>query len=171
MKHLLYLIIFNTKIPLVRYLLKIIRVLLLVVVLNNITSRLDVFVLGCYGAFFRARTSQDFSLFIEKLFFTENWDLDGLTFSAAVFKAESNNALNQFNSHLPYFIYIFTQLLIWRQKQPFWTHINNYACGHEFESRLKWKFSIFPHHLWLIISDYRGMAKWFGAHYNQEVRC
>jgi len=43
-----------------------------------------------------------------------------------------------------------------------------HACGHE--SRLKWKFSNFPHHLWLLLSDYRGMAKWFEAHYNQEVR-
>jgi len=24
--------------------------------------------------------------------------------------------------------------------------------------------------LWLLLSDYREMAKWFGAHYNQEVR-
>jgi len=45
-----------------------------------------------------------------------------------------------------------------------------HVCGHEFESRLKWKFSNFPHHLWLLLSDYRGMAKCFGAHYNQEVR-
>jgi len=45
-----------------------------------------------------------------------------------------------------------------------------HACGHEFKSRLKWKFSNFPHHLWLLLSDYRGMVKWFGAHYNQEVR-
>jgi len=27
----------------------------------------------------------------------------------------------------------------------------------------------FPHYLWFLLSDYRG--KWFGAHYNQEVRC
>jgi len=33
----------------------------------------------------------------------------------------------------------------------------------------KWKFSYFPQHLWLLLSDYRGMAKWFGAHYNPEV--
>jgi len=45
-----------------------------------------------------------------------------------------------------------------------------HACGHEFESQLKWNFFIFPHHLWLLLSDYRGMAKWFGAHYNQDVR-
>jgi len=45
-----------------------------------------------------------------------------------------------------------------------------HACGHEFESRLKWKFSNFPHHQWLLLSDYRGMAKWFGAQYNQKVR-
>jgi len=45
-----------------------------------------------------------------------------------------------------------------------------HVCGHEFESRLKWKFSNFPHHLWLMLSDCRGTAKWFGAHYNQEVR-
>jgi len=38
------------------------------------------------------------------------------------------------------------------------------ACGHEVESRLKWNFPDFPHHLWLLLSDYRGMAKWFGAH-------
>jgi len=44
------------------------------------------------------------------------------------------------------------------------------ACGHEFKSRLNWKFSNYPHHLWLLLSDYRGMVKWFGAHYNQEVR-
>jgi len=25
----------------------------------------------------------------------------------------------------------------------------------------------FPHHL--LLSDYRGVAKWFGAHYNKEV--
>jgi len=29
-----------------------------------------------------------------------------------------------------------------------------HACGHEFESRLKWKFSNFPHHLWRLLSDY-----------------
>jgi len=45
-----------------------------------------------------------------------------------------------------------------------------HACGHEFESRLKWKFSNFPHHLRLLLSDYRGMAKCLRAHYNQEVR-
>jgi len=45
-----------------------------------------------------------------------------------------------------------------------------HACGHEFESRLKRKFSNFPHHLGLLLTDYRGMAKWFGAHYSQEVR-
>jgi len=45
-----------------------------------------------------------------------------------------------------------------------------HACGHEFESRPKWKFSNFPHHLWLVFSDYRGVAKWFEAHFNQEVR-
>jgi len=39
-----------------------------------------------------------------------------------------------------------------------------HACGHEFE------FSVFPRHLWLLLSEYRGVAKWFGAHYNQEVR-
>jgi len=34
----------------------------------------------------------------------------------------------------------------------------------------KWKFSNFPHHLWLLLSDYnRGETKWFEAHYNQEV--
>jgi len=43
-----------------------------------------------------------------------------------------------------------------------------HACGREFESRLKWKFSNSPHHLWLLLSDYIGMAKWFGAHYNKE---
>jgi len=37
------------------------------------------------------------------------------------------------------------------------------------KSRLNWKFSNFPNHLWLL-SDYRGMAKWFGAYYNEEVR-
>jgi len=42
------------------------------------------------------------------------------------------------------------------------------SCGHEFESRLKWKFSNFRHHLWLLAE--KGMDKWFGAHYNQEVR-
>jgi len=45
-----------------------------------------------------------------------------------------------------------------------------HACGHEFESRLKWKISNFPHHLLLLLSNYRGMAKCFRAHYNQEVR-
>jgi len=45
-----------------------------------------------------------------------------------------------------------------------------HAYGHRFESRLKCKFSDFPHHLRLLLSDYRGMAKWFGVHYNQEVR-
>jgi len=35
-----------------------------------------------------------------------------------------------------------------------------HACGHEFESRLKGKFSNFPYYLWLLLS----------AHYNQEVR-
>jgi len=30
-----------------------------------------------------------------------------------------------------------------------------HVCGHEFESRrLKWNFSNFPHHLWLLLSDY-----------------
>jgi len=67
---------------------------------------------------------------------------------------------------------------------PFWPfyHINCFlytalfgyfvynACVREFESRLKWTFSNFPHHLWPMLSDYRGMAKWFRAHYNQEVR-
>jgi len=43
------------------------------------------------------------------------------------------------------------------------------ACGHAFESRMKWKFSNFPHHIWLLLSDYRGLAKWFLAHYNQDV--
>jgi len=28
-----------------------------------------------------------------------------------------------------------------------------HACGHEFESRLKWTFRNFPHHLWLFLSD------------------
>jgi len=28
----------------------------------------------------------------------------------------------------------------------------------------------FPHQLWLLLSDYRGMVKWFGANYNQEGR-
>jgi len=46
----------------------------------------------------------------------------------------------------------------------------NYVCSHKFESRLKRKFSNFPHHLYLLLSDYRGMAKWFGAQYYQEVR-
>jgi len=32
------------------------------------------------------------------------------------------------------------------------------------------KLIIFPHHIWLLFSDYRGMAKWFGTHYSQEVR-
>jgi len=47
-----------------------------------------------------------------------------------------------------------------------------HASGHEFEFRLKWKFAGFPHHPhpWLLFSDFRVMAKWFGAHYNQEVR-
>jgi len=40
-----------------------------------------------------------------------------------------------------------------------------HACGQEFESRPKWKFSNFPHHLWLLLSDNRSMAKWFGAHF------
>jgi len=44
-----------------------------------------------------------------------------------------------------------------------------HASGHEFESRLKWNLSNFPHHLWLLLSDDRGMAKWFWAHYNHEV--
>jgi len=46
-----------------------------------------------------------------------------------------------------------------------------YACGHEFDSRLNVTFSNFPHHLhlWLLLSDYRGMAKWLGTHYNQEL--
>jgi len=44
-----------------------------------------------------------------------------------------------------------------------------HACGHELESRLKWKFSNFPYHLWLLLSDYGVMSKWFGDHYNQEV--
>jgi len=26
----------------------------------------------------------------------------------------------------------------------------------------------FPYQLWLLLCDYRDMAKWFGAHYNQE---
>jgi len=26
-----------------------------------------------------------------------------------------------------------------------------HACGHEFESRLKWTFSNFPHHLWFLV--------------------
>jgi len=29
--------------------------------------------------------------------------------------------------------------------------------------------SSIPHHLSLLLSDYRGIAKWFGAHYNQQV--
>jgi len=33
-----------------------------------------------------------------------------------------------------------------------------HACGHEFESRLKGKFSNFPHHVLFLFSDYRGMA-------------
>jgi len=45
-----------------------------------------------------------------------------------------------------------------------------HACGHEFESRLKWNFSNFTYHLWPLLSDYRGMTNWFGGHYNQEVR-
>jgi len=32
------------------------------------------------------------------------------------------------------------------------------------------KIFYFPHHLSLFQDDYRGIAKWFGAHYNQEVR-
>jgi len=44
-----------------------------------------------------------------------------------------------------------------------------HTCGHELKSRLKWKFSNFPHHLWLLLCDYRGIAKWFGAQHNQEV--
>jgi len=44
-----------------------------------------------------------------------------------------------------------------------------HACGHEFKSRVKRKFSNFPHHLWLLLTDYRGIAEWFGVHYNQEV--
>jgi len=44
----------------------------------------------------------------------------------------------------------------------------HHVCGHEFESRLKWKLCL--HHIWLLLSDSRGMAQWFGAHYNQEVR-
>jgi len=30
--------------------------------------------------------------------------------------------------------------------------------------------SNFPNHLRILLSDYSGMAKWFGTHYNQEVR-
>jgi len=37
-------------------------------------------------------------------------------------------------------------------------------------SGLQRNFSNFPRRLWLLLSDYRGLAKWFGAHYNQEVR-
>jgi len=44
-----------------------------------------------------------------------------------------------------------------------------HVCGHKFESRLERKASNFPHHLRLLLGDYRGMAK-FGAHFNQEVR-
>jgi len=36
-----------------------------------------------------------------------------------------------------------------------------HACGHEFE---------FFHIIYDLLSDYRGMAKWFGAHHNQEAR-
>jgi len=43
-----------------------------------------------------------------------------------------------------------------------------HACGREFDSQLKCKFSDFPHHLWLLLSDYRGIAKWFVAHYDEE---
>jgi len=43
-----------------------------------------------------------------------------------------------------------------------------HACGHEFESRLNWEFYDFLHHLCLLLSDYRGMAKWFGVQYYQE---
>jgi len=43
-----------------------------------------------------------------------------------------------------------------------------HACGHEVEFPLKW--NIFNSPPMTLVSDYRGMAKWFGAHYNQEVR-
>jgi len=62
---------------------------------------------------------------------------------------------------------------IWNRhllSQPGKDYVYN-ACNHEFESRLKCKFSNFPHHLLLfLLSHYKGMAKWFGDHYNQEVR-
>jgi len=30
--------------------------------------------------------------------------------------------------------------------------------------------NMFPQHLWLLLSDFRGRAKWFGAHYNHKAR-
>jgi len=41
-----------------------------------------------------------------------------------------------------------------------------HACGHEFKSRMIWNFLNFLLRLWLLFSDYWGMAKCFGAHYN-----
>jgi len=58
------------------------------------------------------------------------------------------------------------QILVVSGKGRFVYHV----CGHEFKSRLKWKFSNFLHHLCLMLCDYGGMAKWVGAHCNQEVR-
>jgi len=38
-----------------------------------------------------------------------------------------------------------------------------------FESQMICIFSNFPHQLGLLLRDFRGIVKWFGAHYNQEV--
>jgi len=43
-----------------------------------------------------------------------------------------------------------------------------HACG--LKTRLKSKFFNSPHHLPTLLSDYRVMAKWFGAYCDQEVR-
>jgi len=56
------------------------------------------------------------------------------------------------------------------RKAHIWTKLNIRAGTKCSESRLKWKFSNFPQPLLLLLSEYRVMSKWFGAHYNQDVR-
>jgi len=54
---------------------------------------------------------------------------------------------------------------LWPGYVMYWNFVTSlvyHACGHEFESRQKWKCSNFPHHLWLLLSKlsfYRGTAK------------